>query len=95
MSLTRAEVDHIAKLARLKLTDKEKEKYRLQLSAVLDYVAQLQELDTKNIPGEPKKPDFDTKLREDTPGTSLSLEQVFENSPEHLKKQFKVPPVFG
>ncbi len=50
MSLTLAEVEHIADLARLRLTEDEKARYRQQLSAILDYVAQLQALDTSGIP---------------------------------------------
>ena len=46
MSLTLAEVEHIAELARLSLTEEEKARYREQLSAILDYVARLQTLDT-------------------------------------------------
>ena len=50
MSLTLEEVEHIAELARLELTDEEKERYRQQLSAILDYVARLQALDTSRHP---------------------------------------------
>jgi aspartyl-tRNA(Asn)/glutamyl-tRNA(Gln) amidotransferase subunit C len=50
MPLTREEVEHIAQLARLELTEDEKARYREQLSAILDYVAKLQELDTSEVP---------------------------------------------
>ena len=50
MSLTQAEVEHIAKLARLELTQEELARYREQLSAILDYAARLRELDTSQIP---------------------------------------------
>ena len=49
MSLTKQEVEHIAKLARLELTDEQKELYCGQLSKILDYVAKLNELDTKDV----------------------------------------------
>jgi aspartyl-tRNA(Asn)/glutamyl-tRNA(Gln) amidotransferase subunit C len=49
MPLSLEEVEHIAKLARLELTDEEKNRYREQLSAILDHVAQLQKLDTASI----------------------------------------------
>ena len=49
MTLTLKEVEHIALLARLDLTQEEKERYQQQLSAILDHVAQLQELDTSDI----------------------------------------------
>jgi aspartyl/glutamyl-tRNA(Asn/Gln) amidotransferase C subunit len=50
MKLTLAEVEHIAELARLDLTPEEKERYRQQLSAVLEHAARLQEVDTSQIP---------------------------------------------
>jgi len=50
MKLTRAEVDHIAELAKLELTEEEKEKFREQLSAILEYAEMLQRLDTEAIP---------------------------------------------
>ncbi len=50
MPLTLQEVEHIAKLARLELTNEQKSRYREQLEAILDHVAKLQELDTKDVP---------------------------------------------
>ena len=47
--LTEKEVDHIAQLARIKLTDKEKDKFKNELSSILDFVKKLNELDTKNV----------------------------------------------
>jgi hypothetical protein len=49
MSLTKEEIEHIAELARLELTEEEKLLYREQLSAILDYAARLQTLDTSHI----------------------------------------------
>jgi len=53
MSLTLKEVEHIAELARLELSAEEKERYRQQLSAILDYARSLQSLDTGGIPPRP------------------------------------------
>ncbi len=50
MTLSLNEVEHIAELARLALTDAEKERFREQLSAILDYAARLQAIDTSAIP---------------------------------------------
>lgn len=47
--LTNKEVEHIAQLARIKLTEKEKDKFRKELSLILDYVNKLNELDTQNV----------------------------------------------
>jgi aspartyl-tRNA(Asn)/glutamyl-tRNA(Gln) amidotransferase subunit C len=49
MTLSLAEIEHIAALARLRLTDEEKDRYRGQLSAVLDYMAKLRQIDTAHI----------------------------------------------
>ncbi len=49
MALSKKEIEHIAMLARLGLTDKEKEKFAKQLSSVLDYVKQLEKVNTKNV----------------------------------------------
>ncbi|MBA4375782.1 MAG: Asp-tRNA(Asn)/Glu-tRNA(Gln) amidotransferase GatCAB subunit C [Anaerolinea sp.] len=93
MSLTLAEVEHIAELARLKLTDEEKENYRLQLSAILDYVSRLQELDTKDIPPTSSVLPARSVLRQDISRESLTVEEILKNAPEITKNQFRVPPV--
>jgi len=94
MTLTLAEVEHIADLARLELTQGEKEKYRQQLSAILDYVAQLQELDTRDIPPTSSVLPPHSVLREDLPADSLTTEALMKNAPDQKKNQFRVPPVF-
>ncbi len=95
MALTRKEVEHIAQLARLELTDEEIEQYREQLSDVLDYVARLQGLDTSGIPPTASVLPPRTVLREDQPRPSLPREAVLANAAETTDGQFRVPPVFG
>ncbi len=94
MSLTLKEVEHIAKLARLQLTDEQKEKYRGQLSTILDHIAKLQELDTKDVPPTTGGSLTEMLLRADEALPSLSTEALFANAPEKEGDQFKVPPVF-
>ena len=94
MSLTLKEVEHIAKLARLQLTDEQKEKYRGQLSSILDHIAKLQELDTKDVPPTTGGSLTEMLLRADEALPSLSTEALFANAPEKEDNQFKVPPVF-
>jgi aspartyl-tRNA(Asn)/glutamyl-tRNA(Gln) amidotransferase subunit C len=93
MSLTLEEVEHIAELARLELTDEEKICYRDQLSAILDYAARLQEVDTRDI--SPTSSVFAKKsmLRADQPETGLSIDQALQNAPASGSHQFRVPPV--
>lgn len=93
MKLTLAEVEHIANLARLQLTEEEKETYRQQLSAILDYVARLQELDTSGIPPTSSVLPAHGVLREDMPGESLTAEDLLSNAPLRKNNQFRVPPV--
>lgn len=93
MKLTLQEVDHIAQLARLDLTDEEKETYRQQLSAILDHVASLQELDTSGIAPTSSVLPASVELREDEPRPGLSTEEVLGNAPSKKKNQFRVPPV--
>ncbi len=93
MTLTLKEVEHIALLARLELSADEKVRYQKQLSDILDYVAQLQRLDTQ-----PQEPASDVRpksarLREDKPRQGLSPEEALCNAPSARDGQFRVPPV--
>ena len=94
MSLTLTEVEHIANLARLTLTDEEKAKYRQQLSSILDYATMLQELDTSSIPPTSGVLPSQCPLRIDDPKEPLSTSELLKNAPESKQNQFKVPPVF-
>lgn len=91
MILTLEEVEHIAELARLTLTEIETERYREQLSAILDYFAQLRELDTAGIPPTSSVLPARSVLRPDEPRPGLSPEQLLRNAPEAKDNQFRVP----
>lgn len=93
MSLTRAEVDHIAVLARLELTEEEKDQYRQQLSDILEYAAKLQTVSTENIPPTSSVLPPRSVLRPDVAEQSLSTEEVLSSAPETENHQFRVPPV--
>lgn len=93
MPLTLQEVDHIAQLARLELGAEERERYREQLSAILDYFTQLQELDTQDIPPTSSVLPLQAALREDRPRPGLSGDELLRNAPEARDGQFLVPPV--
>ena len=94
MRLTREEVEHIARLARLDLTEEEKTRYQEQLSAILEYAQILQDVDTGSIPPTASVLPPRSVLRVDEPGATLSAGELFTNAPEVEKGQFKVPPVF-
>ncbi|HWR64683.1 MAG TPA: Asp-tRNA(Asn)/Glu-tRNA(Gln) amidotransferase subunit GatC [Bellilinea sp.] len=93
MTLTLTEVEHIAELARLKLTPAEKELYRQQLSAILEYAARLQKLDTSGIPPTASVLPPRSVLREDEPRPGLPVEDVLQNASQTENQQFRVPPV--
>ncbi len=90
--LTLEEVEHIATLARLELTAEEKERYRQQLSAILDYAASLQELDTSGIPPTSSVLPPRSGLRQDVAAASLTREDLLRNAPQTTDNQFRVPP---
>ncbi len=94
MSLTLKDVEHIAKLARLQLTEAQKEKYRGQLSTILDHIAKLRELDTKDVPPTMGGSLAEMPLRADEAHPSLEVETLLKNAPEKEGDQFKIPPVF-
>lgn len=93
MSLTREEVDHIANLARLDLTEAEKERFREQLSDILDYAARLQALETDHIPPTSTVLARRSPLRKDVSQPGLTIDQALSNAPQAEQKQFRVPPV--
>ncbi len=92
--LTLAEVEHIAALARLELAPEEKERYRLQLSAILKYAARLQAVDTSGIPPTSSVLPPRSVLRPDVPAASLEREDILRNAPQTGDNgTFRVPPV--
>jgi len=95
MKLTIEEVEHIAALARLELTEDEKQRYAEQLSDILDYAARLDELATDQIPPTASVLDMQLRLRGDQARPSLSPDEVLRNAAETQDEQFKVPPIFG
>lgn len=82
MPLSLAEVEHVAELARLRLTDEEKALFREQLSAILDHVAVLQAADTSAIPPTATVLPLRNVMREDDARASLPQEDVLVNAPE-------------
>jgi len=94
MSLSKQEVEHIAKLARLELSEEQKELYREQLSAILDYISKLRELDTKDVPPTAGGGLTQMTLRVDEARSGLATDELLANAPQTEDKQFKIPPVF-
>jgi aspartyl-tRNA(Asn)/glutamyl-tRNA(Gln) amidotransferase subunit C len=93
MTLSLEEIEHIADLARLQLTAEEKELYRQQLSAVLDYMAKLREVDTARIEPTATVLPLRTVLRPDVARPSLKPAELLANAPAVEGEMFRVPPV--
>ncbi len=94
MSLTLEQVEHIANLARLELSDAEKGLYREQLSAILDFITRLQTLDTSGIPPTSSVLPSRSILRLDITQPGLSVDELLRNAPDVAQNQFRIPPVF-
>lgn len=93
MPLSREDVEHIALLARLHLTEEEKERYREQLSNILDHISELQELDTSTVQPMSSVVVEQSRLREDVAGPAMPREDLLRNAPDAADDQFRVPPV--
>ncbi|HEX7974758.1 MAG TPA: Asp-tRNA(Asn)/Glu-tRNA(Gln) amidotransferase subunit GatC [Anaerolineales bacterium] len=93
MSLTIEEVEHIAKLARLELSEAEIRLYREQLSAILEYAARLQRLDTSAIQPTSSVLPAHSVLRADEAGPCLTQDDLQRNAPDFERGQYRVPPV--
>ena len=93
MSLTRQEVEKIAHLARLALTDEQKTAYQKQLSAVLDYAAMLDELDLSGINPTAHAVAQENVMRDDVKEPGLPLEDVLFNTARHAQDQFLIQSV--
>jgi aspartyl-tRNA(Asn)/glutamyl-tRNA(Gln) amidotransferase subunit C len=94
MPLTLSQVDHIANLARLALSDEEKALFAQQLSAILEYVARLQELDTSEVQPTTSVSMHSGVLRSDQPKPGLPAQVLLQTAPEVENDQFRIPPVF-
>lgn len=91
--LTPGDVDHVALLARLDLTDDEKVLYTEQLDKILDYAAVLQKLDTTGVPPTAHVLPLQNVFREDKVGEHLPVSDVLANAPDCQNDFFKVPRI--
>lgn len=94
MALTIAEVEHVARLARLRLSPDELEKMRAQLSQILDHFAMLAELDVRGIPPTAQVTGMLNVARDDQVRPSLPREDVLANAPDQAEGMFRVKAIF-
>jgi aspartyl-tRNA(Asn)/glutamyl-tRNA(Gln) amidotransferase subunit C len=92
MSITKEQVLHVAKLARLALTEDEVERLGAELDAILEAVSKVSELDLSDVPPTSHPLDLVNVLAEDEPRPSLDREAVLALAPEAEAGAFRVPP---
>jgi aspartyl-tRNA(Asn)/glutamyl-tRNA(Gln) amidotransferase subunit C len=93
MKITRAEVEHVARLARLELSDEEKETFTSQMDAILAYVEKLNELDTSGIVPTAHAVPMENAFRDDLVNPSIGVENALANAPDRVEGFFRVPKV--
>lgn len=91
MSITRDEVLHVARLARLAFSEDEIERFQGQLSAILEAVSIVAELDLSDVEPTDHPLDVVNALAEDEPRPSLSAEEALANAPDTEDGFFRVP----
>lgn len=93
MTLTLQDVEKIAALARLELSQEEKSTYQEQLSAILEYADRLNRLDIEDVPPTTSAVALENIIREDEVSPSLSLVDVLFNAPKYFQNQFHIQNV--
>jgi aspartyl-tRNA(Asn)/glutamyl-tRNA(Gln) amidotransferase subunit C len=94
MAVTIKDVEHIAQLAKLKFSEAEKIKLRIELNTVLEYIDKLNELALENVePLENINESLENILREDEAKPCLSRDEALKNAPARTENFFKVPKV--
>jgi aspartyl-tRNA(Asn)/glutamyl-tRNA(Gln) amidotransferase subunit C len=93
--ITRDDVAHVARLARLQLTDAELDLFTDQLGAVLEHVADVEALDAEGVPPTAHPYPLVNVLRDDAVQPSLDRDEVLRAAPAVENHQFRVPPILG
>ncbi|BAI81401.1 aspartyl-tRNA(Asn)/glutamyl-tRNA (Gln) amidotransferase subunit C [Deferribacter desulfuricans SSM1] len=91
--ISKKDVKHIAKLARLTFNDEEIEKFTGELNKILDYIHKLNELNTDDVEPTSHVLDITNVFRDDSVKESLANEEALKNAPEKEYEHFKVPRV--
>jgi aspartyl-tRNA(Asn)/glutamyl-tRNA(Gln) amidotransferase subunit C len=95
MAVTIKDVEHIAKLAKLEYSDAEKEKFTHQLNQILEYVEQMNKLDTSRIEPLSHVIELNNVFRADEVKQGVSTEEALKNAPSKTEEFFKVPKVIN
>jgi aspartyl-tRNA(Asn)/glutamyl-tRNA(Gln) amidotransferase subunit C len=93
MRISKENIEHIASLARLYLTEEEKELFVFQLGSILDYMEKLNELDTTDVEPISHVLPLSNVMRDDISGPSITRGEALMNAPDHTDKFFRVPKI--
>ncbi|MBO2522159.1 MAG: Asp-tRNA(Asn)/Glu-tRNA(Gln) amidotransferase subunit GatC [Clostridia bacterium] len=92
-AIEREDVERVARLARLALTEEEKALFQEQLGAILEHVRALQEVDTEGVEPTPYAVQLTNVLRPDRARPSMPREQALANAPQEMDGYFFVPRI--
>ena len=93
MRLTPEQVEHVALLGRLHLSDEERDRFTTQLNSILEHFEQLQQLDTTAVPPMSHAVAMSNIFREDDPQPPLPPDEALQNAPDQARDCFRVPRV--
>lgn len=93
MKITTEDVKYIAGLSRLFISDNEIEMFRGQLNSIIEYVEQLNSLDTSNVEPTSHVIPLNNVMRDDIPAASLPVEEALKNAPDSTEKFYRVPKI--
>jgi aspartyl-tRNA(Asn)/glutamyl-tRNA(Gln) amidotransferase subunit C len=91
--ISRKDVEHVARLSRLALSDAEIEKMREQLAAILAHIDTLRALDTEQVEPTSHAVPMENVMREDEPSPSLPQDAMLANAPDRSADFFRVPRI--
>lgn len=94
MGITKKEVEHMAGLSRLKLTEEEKEKFSQELTSILEYIDKLNKLETKEIKPLYQTTGLKNKEEKDKIEDFKKRERILKNAPQVKDNFFEVKPIF-
>jgi len=93
--ISKHDVAHVARLARLALSDEELDRFTTQLASVLEHAADIEALDIDNVPPTAHPFPLANVLREDVARPSLDREEVLAQAPEVEAERFRIPRILG
>ena len=93
MIVTKKDVEYVAQLSKLNFEEKEMEKLTGQLNGILEYVNQLNEIDTEGVAMTAHAVPMHNVFREDIAIESMDIEKVLQNAPDRYRNCFKVPKI--